>query len=176
MENIKCKFEAGDFLKKDNKKGSFMIYEGNNISETSYKRMTLICYYDPEKMVMGAVGYEQKPTLEVATKDKPCETTIDTEVEDYWVKICSEEEKAEALKVLSKYGLMWNDVTMELIDSKSGEVIRKIKTPDNTYYGQTIHPKTSKFKDIIKRYCYSKLKTPTYPYHNPYYNEYDIYD
>jgi hypothetical protein len=65
------KFKRGDFLRKDNKKGSFMIYEGNNLSDTSYKRMTVICYYDPEAFQMGPIGYEPKPKLEVATKLHP---------------------------------------------------------------------------------------------------------
>ena len=40
-------FKQGDFLKKNNKSGSFMIYEGIDYSETTYKKLSLVCEYDP---------------------------------------------------------------------------------------------------------------------------------
>ena len=88
-------FNAGDFLKRDSKHGSFMIYEGQNISDSSYKKMTLLCYFDPEKYMMTSMGYHQVPNLEVSKKGKRCSETIDTEKEDYWVKVCSPKEKEE---------------------------------------------------------------------------------
>lgn len=167
MSDTNRKFTQGDFLRKKNKKGSFMIYEGNNISESSYKRMTLICIYDPEKFVMGDMGYEQKPTLEVANKQKPCTETIDTEEEDYWVAICTPEEKEEALNILSEYGLYWNEETLELTDMTTGEVVRKITVPDNTYHGEVIKPTTNKFRELARKYCSSKL-VPSYNSQNHY--------
>lgn len=157
------RFERGDFLRKDSKKGSFMIYEGNNLSETTYKRMTVICFYDPDKMVMGAIGYENKPHLEIATPTKPCDT-IDTEAEDYWIKKCSEEEKLEALRVLRTYNLFWDEANLALVDTNTGEIVKKIFVPDNTYYGQIIRPISEKFKELLKKWVFSKFKTtPTYP-------------
>ena len=170
MAEEKRKFNKGDFLTKNNKKGSFMIYEGNNLSDTSYKRMTLVCYYDPEKFEMGAIGYEQKPSLEVATKYKACTTTIDTEEEDYWIHICSDQEREEAMNVLAKYGLYWDEQGQQLVHMETGEVIRKITTPDNKYYGQVIKPITTKFKDLIKKYCADKI-TPKYDYSQNYSDE-----
>lgn len=165
------KFERGDFLRKDNKKGSFMIYEGNNLSETNYKRMTVICFYDPEAFQMGPIGYESVPKLEVATKVSHCPTTIDTDEEDFWVKICTPNEKAAALEILKKHGLFWNEETLELVDIESGEVIKRVTVPDNKYYGEIIRPISEKFKEIIKKWVISKIK----PYYNPNYN-YDYYD
>lgn len=161
MAEVKHKFQRGDFLTRNNKKGSFMIYEGNNLSETAYKRMTLVCFYDPEKFQMGPVGYEEKPSLELASKDKPCPTTIDTEEEDYWIHLCSDTEKAEALKVLKKYGLNWDEDNMELSSLETGEIIRKIFIPDNKYYGQLIKPISEQSKKLIRKYCRSKI-APSY--------------
>ena len=173
-EEVKRKFERGDFLKKTNKKGSFMIYEGNNLSETgTYKRMSLVCYYDPESYQMGDFGYESKPNLEVASKYKPCTTTLDTEEEDYWVHICDDREKEEAMNVLATYGLYWNEEDLELIHIETGEIIRKVVVPDNKYYGQLIKPMGENFKKMIKRYCDSKIKPLYYSQHygNGYYED-----
>jgi hypothetical protein len=161
MSDTKRMFSRGDFLKKNNKKGSFMIYEGNNISDSSYKRMTLVCIYDPEKYMMGSLGYEQKPHLEVGTTSKPCLETIDTEQEDYWISICTDNEKEQAIDILAKYGYYWNAESMELIKIETGEVIRKLVIPDNTYHGEVIKPTSDKFRELAKKYCSSKL-TPSY--------------
>ena len=155
------RFERGEFLRKDTKKGSFMIYEGNNLSSSSYKMMSLVCFYDPEKYQMGPIGYETKPSLEVGTKLKPCATTIDTEEEDFWIKRCSENEKDEALRILAKHGLYWDEKDLALVDITSGEVIRKIVIPDDKYYGQIIRPKSNKFKELIKKCCVNKVKVET---------------
>ena len=164
------KFERGDFLKKDTKKGSFMIYEGNNISDTSYKKMTVICYYDPESFQMGPIGYEPRPKLEVGTKIHPCTITLDTEEEDFWIKACTPNEKAAAIEVLKRHGLFWNEETLELVDIESGEVVRRVIIPDDKYYGEIIRPISEKFKELIKKWVISKLR-PCYPTHT-----YDYYD
>ncbi len=172
-EEIKRRFERGDFLTKKNKKGSFMIYEGNNLSEsTTYKRMTLVCNYDPEKYVMGDIGYEQRPHLELGSRNKPCVDTIDTEMEDYWISICTDEQKEEAIRILAEYGLFWNEETFELVDIETGELIRKIVIPDNKYYGQVIKTSSERFKELDKKYCRKKLE-PTY--YSQYYEE-EYYD
>lgn len=167
-------FKRGDFLRKDNKKGSFMIYEGNNLSTTLYKKMSLVCFYDPDKYVMGAIGYEQKPNLEVASKTTPCETTIDTEQEDYWVKVCNEAEKAEALKILDSYGYHWNEETFELVDTTTGEIVKKILIPDDKYYGQVVKPITTEHKNLVKKCCLKKV-APSYGYQGVGYGD-DYYD
>jgi hypothetical protein len=164
------KFERGDFLRKDTKKGSFMIFEGNNVSDTSYKRLSLVCYYNPEEFQMGAIGYESKPKLEIATKLAPCPTTVDTDEEDFWIKKCSPNEKAAALEILKQHGLFWNEETLELVDIETGEVVRRVIVPDNKYYGQIIHPISEKFKELIKKWVISKLK-PIYNYNQNYYDD-----
>ena len=167
------KFERGDFLKKDNKKGSFMIYEGNNISETSYKKMTLLCAFDPEKYMLRNGTYDKVPFLEVGTKAKPCAETITSDEEDFWVKKCSESEKQAALKVLREHGYVWIEKTFELVDVETGEVVRKIVIPDETYHGEIIHSNGNKFKDIIKDWCTSKIPPKTiYTYPRNYDDDY----
>jgi hypothetical protein len=170
-----AKFEVGDFLKKDNKKGSFMIYEGNDLNTNStFKKLSLLCYYDPESFKQNNIGvYEYQPILEVEDKNSPCSTTIDTDAEDFWVKKCSDLEKNAAIKILfDHYGLLWNEETLELIDAESGEVIRKIVVPDNTYYGQIVRPITKKFKELMKKYCFDKNKLTYNPYNRGYYEDY----
>lgn len=164
-------FEKGDFLKKDSKKGSFMIYEGNDLSEGYSKKYTLVCYYDPEKYKMTSLGYNQVPHLEVASNTKRCSETVDTIREDFWIKKCTEKEKAEALKVLENYGYHWDEENMCLIDTTTGEVVKKITLPDNTYYGQIIRPITEAFKAMLKRFCIQANK----PSYSTRYSEYDDY-
>lgn len=161
-EETRRAFRRGDFLTKNNKKGSFMIYEGNNLSESTYKRMTLVCLYDPEKYVMGDVGYETKPYLEVASINKPCTETVDTEQEDYWISICTDIQKQEALNILAKYGYYWKEDTLELVDMRTGELIRKVIIPDDKYYGQIIKPSSKKFKELAKKYCFKKSEPIPY--------------
>jgi len=163
-EELKRKFNRGDFLRRNSKKDSFMIYEGNNLSETALKKMSLICFYDPEKYVMGDMGYEQKPHLEVASKDKPCSETIDSEEEDYFIKVCNEAEKKKAMEILAKYGFQWNEQTFELVDIETGEVVRKLLVPDDKYYGQIVRPMGEKMKCIAKDYCAGKNKKYTNSY------------
>lgn len=166
-------FKQGDFLKKNNKEGSFMIYEGNNVSETTYKKMTLVCCYDPEKYMMTSAGYSHVPNLEVSKNGKRCDETIDTEQEDYWISICSEEERLRAERILLKYGYEWDAENLLLIDTETGEVVKKITIPDNTYYGQIIKPISDAFKAILKSFCITKNK-PTYTpqYQEGYYEDY----
>jgi hypothetical protein len=172
MAEVEQKFKIGDFLKKDNKKGSFMIYEGKNISDSSYKKMTLLCVYDPEKYMPHDGLYDKQPYLEVGTKTKPCSETINTEEEDFWVKKCTEKEKQEALELLKEYGYVWLEETLELIDMETGELVRKIVVPDNKYHGELIHSNGNKFNKIIKSWCESKIPPRTYyPY-----DRYDYYD
>lgn len=159
----KRSFKQGDFLRKKNKPGSFMIYEGNDYSETTYKKLSLVCEYDPEKYMMTSAGYSHVPYLDMAKKGKRCETTIDTDKEDYWVSICTTEERLRAESILLRYGYEWDDENMCMIDLQSGEVVKKIVTPDNTYYGQIIKPISEAFKAMLKKFCISKNKSSYSP-------------
>lgn len=156
-------FKPGDFVKRNNKAGGFVIFEGNNISESSYKRLTVVCEYDPEKYKMTDAGYAYVPVLDMGTNKKRCETTIDTEKEDYWYSLCNEAEKDRAEKVLFKYGYEWDAENLRMIDITTGEIVKSIKLPDNTYYGQIIKPMSDAFKEIIKKSCYKKSEPSHYP-------------
>ena len=155
-------FQKGDFLKKNQKKGSFMIYEGDNLSETTYKKMSLVLFFDPEAFEQNDDGvYEHVPKLYLGDKYKPSSETIDTEKEDYWISPCTEEEIQRALEKLKEYGLQWNEETFELTKIENGEVVRKIVMPDNTYDGHTIIPSNKTFIGLALDYCKSKSKTTT---------------
>ena len=174
MEEKKT-FNKGDFIKRDNRKGTFMIYEGNNISDTCVKKLSLVCAYDPEKYMQTSIGYDHVPYLDVATNDRRCGETIDTEKEDYWIKLCSPSEKAEAIKILKEYDYMWDEENLAMIDTTTGEIVKRIITPDNKYYGQVIKPITESFKNLLKQVCVKKNK----PVYNPNYNyreDWDCYD
>lgn len=161
-EEVKRSFKVGDFIKRNNKQGCFMIYEGNNISDTSYKRLTCLCEYDPEKYMMTDSGYAHVPNLDIGTATKRCATTIDTDKEDYWITLCTEEEKRRAERVLLKYNLEWDEENLALVDIETGEIVKKIVTPDNTYYGQIIKPISEAFKAMLKKFCDSKNKVSSY--------------
>lgn len=167
--------KEGDFIKRDNRKGSFMIYEGKNISDTCVKKLTLICAYDPEKYMQTSAGYDHVPYLDVAKDGKLCGETIDTDKEDYWISLCTPTEKADAIEILEQYGYVWDEENLALVDMVTGEIIKKIVIPDNTYYGEIVRPITDDFKGILKKSCLDKSK-PTYPsYHNPSYQDWDDY-
>jgi hypothetical protein len=75
------------------------------------------------------------------------------------------------MEILKKHGLFWDEEACELIDIETGEVIRRIIVPDNTYYGQIIRPISEKFKALLKKWVISKL-TPSYSH----YYDGDYYD
>ena len=161
MEEKKI-FKQGDFIKRNNKKGSFMIYEGINVSDSTLKKMSLIASYDPEKFMQTPMGYDHIPHLDVSSSKRRCEDTIDTEKEDFWISLCSDIEKDEAKKVLAEYGYLWDEENLSMIDTSTGEIIKKIIVPDNSYHGQIIKPITQDFKDILKKFCIEKNKKETY--------------
>lgn len=155
-------FKPGDFVKRNSKAGGFVIYEGNNISETACKRLTVVCEYDPEKYKMTDAGYAYVPVLDMGTNTKRCQTTIDTEKEDYWYSLCNEEEKNRAERVLLRYGYEWDAENLRMIDITTGEIVKSIKIPDDKYYGQIIKPMSDASKAMLKKLCVEKNK-PSYP-------------
>ena len=155
-------FKPGDFVKRNSKAGGFVIYEGNNISETACKRLTVVCEYDPEKYKMTDAGYAYVPVLDMGTNTKRCQTTIDTEKEDYWYSLCNEEEKNRAERVLLRYGYEWDAENLRMIDITTGEIVKSIKLPDDKYYGQIIKPMSDASKAMLKKLCVEKNK-PSYP-------------
>lgn len=155
-------FKPGDFVKRNSKASGFVIYEGNNISETACKRLTVVCEYDPEKYKMTDAGYAYVPVLDMGTNTKRCQTTIDTEKEDYWYSLCNEEEKNRAERVLLRYGYEWDAENLRMIDITTGEIVKSIKIPDDKYYGQIIKPMSDASKAMLKKLCVEKNK-PSYP-------------
>jgi hypothetical protein len=156
------KFEKGSFIKRKTKEGGFMIFEGNDVSTSSFKQYTTLCEYDPYKYKMTSIGYDHVPNLEIATRTMKCDVTVDTDCEDYWIVLCTEEEKKRAIQILSSYGYYWDEENLCMIDKETGEVIKKIITPDNTYYGQIIKPISEAFKAMLKRFCILANRKPEY--------------
>ena len=59
----------------------------------SYKKLTALLSYDPSKYMNTSEGYKTIPYLEMTTKNKQCEKTIDTDENCYWTRKCNAEEK-----------------------------------------------------------------------------------
>ena len=179
MEDKKA-FKKGDFITYDNKPGSFVIYEGIDMSTTSYKKLSVIANYDPSKYRKHDDGeYRNSPFLEVATSSTRCEKTLDDDKETYWIHICTPEQKEIAIKTLADYGYLWDDETLSLVDKNTGEIIRKVVTPKIKYDGQIIRPITEKLKKLLKMFCVEtnrrKYNYQTNPYQGGRYWDDDYY-
>lgn len=170
MEDKKV-FEKGEFIRKKSKPGSFMIFDGDNISQTAYKRLTLVCSYEPERYSVGSCGYAPKPFFSVACNGVPCEDTVDTDVEDFWIIRLTEGEKNKALKVISSYGYEWDEKNLAMIRINDGKVVKKIVVPDNKYHNEVIKPISLEFKALLKKSC-TKTKKKSYET-SPYYGYYE---
>ena len=152
-------FKKGDFITFDNKPGSFVIFEGIDISTTSYKKLSVIANYDPSKYRQHEDGtYRTSPFLEVATKFTRCEKTVDEEKETYWVRLCTEAEKGKALEKLAEYGYGWDEENLAITNKNTGELIRKVVEPKVEYHGEIIRPITEKFKKLLRLFCVESNK------------------
>lgn len=188
----KREFKKGDFIRSKSKPASFAIFEGIDLnpSYTYSKRYTVAAFFDPDKYCQNenGCGWSSRPVLEVATKTKPCEKTVDTLKEDYSWVICTEKEKEVAIKVLLDHGFEWNEELLSLIDIESGEIVHKVIIPKLEYKGNIIKPITDKFKMLLRSYT-EKENKPNYNYGRNYdngygynyssygrYNDYDCWD
>ena len=185
-------FNKGDFVKyttytSDNRV-TFGIFEGVDLApEYQYtKKFSLAAYYDSYKYCSNldnGVGWGYAPSLDVATKEKPCEKTIDTLEEDSWWSLCTPLEKKNAIEILASYGYEWNEELLALVDTSTGEIVHKIIIPKIEYNGETIKPICQEYKSKLKKSIIDKSK-PTYSggyrgnpqYGNYGYNGYDPYD
>lgn len=168
------KFEKGMFLTKPSEKGSFYIYEGIDVSIYSYsKKYTVVAAYDPHKYCREndtTYAYTYKAVLSCATNQERCSETISYDSESTWIRICTEEEKQEALEVLHSYGYDWSDELLSLIDMESGEIIRKIPQPCNEYNGNIIQPISGDNEQLLYEYVMSNNTPPTNYSHSPSYS------
>ena len=162
------KFEKGDFVTWTNKPGSFGIYEGNNLSESSsYKRLTLALYFDPSKLIRLENGtYEEVEHIEIASDDKKCEKTLDTEYEDYWWHKLTPTQYENAISTLEKLGYRWDEENLELINIETQQVVKKIFIPKIEYNGEIIKPITKNLKDKLNNFVKTKNKNTTSYYPN----------
>ena len=195
MEETKKAFNKGDFIKYSTYNGAtenkttFGIFEGVDLApEYQYtKKFSLAAYYDSYKYCSNldnGAGWGYAPSLDVATKDKPCEKTIDTLVEDSWWSLCTPLEKKEAIEILASYGYEWNEELLALVDMNTGEIVHKIIIPKIEYNGETIKPICEEYKSKLKKSIIGKAK-PSYsgtnyrgnPQYGCYgYNGYNPYD
>jgi hypothetical protein len=160
MEVVKRKFEKGDFLKYENKPGSFVIFEGVDLLPTYQytKKFSVAAHYDPSKYCENenGVGWSTRPFLEIAKSNKPCEKTLDSLEEDYFWKVCTETEKAAAIQKLRDYGYEWDEESLSIVDMETGEVVHKIIVPKLEYNGDVIKPICDEFKELLTDYVISK--------------------
>lgn len=176
-------FQKGDFIKYDYKALSFGIFDGEDLMpEFNYaKKYTLALYYDPSKYCQNddGSGWGSRPVLEVSSFGKHCEKTVDTDKEDNFWKLCSEEEKELALKKMAEYGLRWDEKKLEIIDIGTEKVLYRIKVPKLEYHGEEVKPISKKLKGKLKKYIMGKNKVATtYPNSRYAYGGYyeDYYD
>lgn len=171
MEEAKT-FNKGDFVKYSTynstigNKITFGIFEGVDLApEYQYtKKFSLVAYYDSYKYCSNLnndAGWGYAPSLDVATKGKPCEKTIDTLVENSWWSLCTPLEKREAIEILARYGYEWNEELLALVDMSTGEIVHKIITPKIEYNGETIKPICDEYKNKLKKSIVNKAK-PSY--------------
>jgi hypothetical protein len=160
------KFKPGDFVTFSNKSDSFAIYEGVDLSVSSYKKLSVLLYYDPNKYTQTEEGYVMRPFLEYSNKGQVCEKTLDTDEPSYWTRRCNTEEYKEAMEVLHNHGLIWDEENLAVLNAETGEVVTKICAPKLEYKGQIIKPMSSKFKKLLKFFCLSKNPKTTYNYSN----------
>ena len=168
-------FEKGDFIKyttyNSDNKFRFGIFEGIDLEPTYQytKKYSLAAFYDSYKYCShmdNAVGWGYQPFFEVATNEKNCERTIDTDKEDSWWTICTDEEKEQALQILKDYGYEWNEELLAIVDIETGEIVHKIITPKLEYNGEEIKPINNELKDKLKKSVLSKNKATNYTYPN----------
>ena len=172
-------FKKGDFITYNNKPGSFSIFEGIDLSTSSYKRFSVIVDYDPNKYRKHDDGeYKSSPFFEVATKTTRCDKTVDEGYETYWVRVCTDAEKERAIDIMQQYGYYWNEDLLAVINKETGEIIRKVVNPKLEYHGEIIRPITKRLKKLLRIFCVEnnkkKYSATTY-YYNPYYSYYDEY-
>lgn len=129
-------FNKGDFVKyssynsaTDNKV-TFGIFEGVDLApEYQYtKKFSLAAYYDSYKYCSNldnGIGWGYAPSLDVATKEKPCEKTIDTLEEDSWWSLCTPIEKKNAIEILASYGYEWDEELLALVDTNTVKLFIK---------------------------------------------------
>lgn len=169
MESLE-KFQKGEIISTGVEANpSFAIYEGKDRSEYSgYKKLSVIAYYCPNKYIKTDDGsYQPHPFFEAATKDKPCEKTVDSDVPTYWVRKCSPSEREKALEKFKEYGYEWDENELTLTNFHTGEIVYKIKRPIIKYNGEQIIPTVcNHFKSILKSFCKSKNKKTTTTYNN----------
>jgi len=173
----KRKFERGDFLKYENKPGSFAIFEGVDLMPTYQytKKLSVVAFFDPSKYCEGenGCGWGSRPFLEIARDNKPCEKTVDTFEEDYFWKVCTPNEKEMALATLEEYGYEWDEEKLALIDKFTNKIIHKIIVPKLEYDGTIIKPMSQNHKKCLKDYITTKN---SYSYGSYGYQQYGYYD
>lgn len=189
MESKKI-FNKGDFIKyrsynDDDKKVTFGIFEGVDLApEYQYtKKFSLAAYYDSYKYcrnLNNGTGCGYGPELDIATKEKQCQKTIDTLMEDSWWTLCTPIEKKNAIEILACYGYEWNEEQLALVDINTREIVHKIIIPKIEYNGETIKPICEEYKNKLKmavKHPHSSTNyrySPQYSYYG--YNGCDPYD
>lgn len=124
------KFKRGDLIF-NNSTRAYAIYDGTEFIKDDYlhsKNYTLAVCFIPRKYQKAKDGsWDYAEFFEVSTKRRRCTTSIDTDHEDFWWKIATEEQKKVLLEAMKKNGYLWIEDTKTIVNSASGEVVRVLK-------------------------------------------------
>ena len=158
MSNF-TKLTRGDFITYTNKPGTFGIYEGVPLHKNNeyFKQYTLVLFFDPSKYQETKNGYKEAPSLEIASETTKCTKTTDTDWENYWWTKLTPKQKIEAEEKLKEFGYKWDEETLTLVSTDTGEIIyqsKDNKPPKPKYDGRVIKLITKeiekKLRDSIK--------------------------
>ena len=167
-------FKKGDFIKNKQQHGSFAIFEGRDVTPSTYvtRHYSLALYYNPKKYMLQENGsWDYSPTLEVSTPSEPCKTDVDTMREDYWWGPCSDSEVMTAMQILYDNGYIYDPDTMTLTDRVSGKVIRQLADPTPSYNGEKIKPITKGLRHSLHSCIHFKAARTSYNSGNNYYHD-----
>ena len=158
-------FKIGTFIKRTyGENGNFGIFEGDivpNDYNTDTKSYSLAFFYNPKEYNTQTREYEA--TYQFATDDSICSEKV-TKYSGgslTWSELTASE-KEEALDIMNKCGLYWDEDNYNLISINTGEVLYHIIKPNNEYNGQAVIPIDNEREKILKEAFESTLsKTAT---------------
>jgi hypothetical protein len=170
MNEVKRAFRRGEFVTNANKPGSFAIFEGIKIETNSvFDKYSVIVAYDPNKYrELPSGGWASQPYLDVATSTTRCEQSVDGDTSSSWWRPCTEREVEAAIEILESYGYHWDEESLSIIDTTTGEVVRTVITPEAKYNGEIVRPISRKLKELLKKVC-DEITKKKYSYQNAHY-------
>jgi hypothetical protein len=131
------KFKKGDFItESSSKNGSFAVFEGEVYEPTKKGELfeyPLMCFYNPAHYTQDSNGeYKKEYVFECDVEDDTCQYIIDENDLNFW-RVCTVEEKRDALKFLAEVKrIAFDEVTNTFRKLKENEKIT-FDAPKTTY-------------------------------------------